>query len=307
MNFRDRLGGRVFTSRQNESQRPLELGAQWLHGDDERHSVFDFARRTGILDENPLKSPREMGEEGFPTRIVTKNGRKLDRKAVEDGNKVAKTIVDEIQGRFKQKKMWRKGKTAGDFFDQKVAQALNEEIFDQSYLNDLILTLNSAKLATECWVGSSLTDLSLDLFGSSEEFETDDVIVPQGLDEIIDKLAEQMMLEDKIRLNSEVLKITHHEDFCEVWTEKEVYRAENVICTIPLGVLQKKHKSLFRETPLPKDKVSRAEFTLLIVMKFILSDSWFSTILCHLEFNQMLDVYFIYNLIIMNFNSRLPP
>jgi len=61
------------------------------------------------------------------------------------------------------------------------------------------LALKSNKLAIECWVGTSLDVLSLDLFGSAEEFETDDVSVPLGLDLIIHKLAEKLIKEGKVR------------------------------------------------------------------------------------------------------------
>ncbi len=40
---RHRIGGRVFTV--DRSGKPLEMGAQWIHGGTELNNVFNFAKK----------------------------------------------------------------------------------------------------------------------------------------------------------------------------------------------------------------------------------------------------------------------
>ena len=41
---RDRIGGRMYTV-QHEGQKPLDLGAQWIHGGSQRNTLYNLAEK----------------------------------------------------------------------------------------------------------------------------------------------------------------------------------------------------------------------------------------------------------------------
>ena len=103
--------------------------------------------------------------------------------------------------------------------------------------------------------------LRLELFGSSLEFPGGDEVVETGIDNVAAVLARDLP-DHAIKLGHEVKKIDYNrEDKITV----DVYDREretsytmdavHVICTIPIGVLQKSHAKMF-SPELPLNKVS---------------------------------------------------
>ena len=104
--------------------------------------------------------------------------------------------------------------------------------------------------------------LRLELFGSSLEFPGGDEVVETGIDHVAAVLVRDLP-EHAIKLGQEVKKIDYNRKdkiTVDVYDrERETsytMDAVHVICTIPIGVLQKSHTKMF-SPELPLNKVSK--------------------------------------------------
>ena len=99
--------------------------------------------------------------------------------------------------------------------------------------------------------GGPMKDLSAWYYNTDDEFDENDAVLQDGYIEIIQELAKDV----DIRTGVEVEQICYKpESSVEVKSALAGnFRASQVICTIPLGVLKQKQQSLF-SPPLPDRK-----------------------------------------------------
>ena len=122
--------------------------------------------------------------------------------------------------------------------------------------------MNNGLRRLEVYCGDAAHKLSVDLYGSSLELDGGDMVVKGGLTQVLESLAEPF--KDKIRLNCEVERIRYdgegaEVEYCDEAGTTRSIRADYVVCTIPIGVLQERHLDLFHPN-LPEDKVRRRYF-----------------------------------------------
>ncbi|HSH04562.1 MAG TPA: FAD-dependent oxidoreductase [Anaerolineae bacterium] len=224
---RDRLGGRIHTSRM-WSDVPLDLGASWVHG----------------IDDNPLVAlADEVGAERVTTDydnhvVYDMDGEELDDETQDEiGEMVSDLRYLLIESQFYDE----------DYsLAEAVAEYLEEEELtatDKRYINYFLNSVVEHEFAAD------VSELSTQTLDGGDAFGGDDIIFKEGYGVLIDYLAEGL----RIQLNQIVHTIAYDEDDgVTVVTDKGEFEADYVIVTVPLGVL-KKEKIKF-QPPLPTDK-----------------------------------------------------
>ena len=99
-------------------------------------------------------------------------------------------------------------------------------------------------------LGADPDELSLWEWDQDEEFDGEDVVFPEGYNQITDGLANGL----DIRLGIKVVSISYGADGVNVETSSGTYGGDKVIVTFPLGVL--KQAEVKFDPPLPESKQS---------------------------------------------------
>lgn len=202
---RGRLGGRIHTSRL-WSDLPMDLGASWIHG------------RKG----NPLTAlAREAGAWVVATDydrsvLMDAAGREVDPD-LRAAERILRRALDRAEDAAQ---------------DMSVMAAVEESAAWREAAPDLrrlVLYLMNSTLEQE--YGGSVRQLSAWHGEAGAEFDGADVIFPDGFDRIIGPLARGL----EIRTGAEVVEIAPGR---VVLADGGVVRADRVVCTLPLGVLQ---------------------------------------------------------------------
>lgn len=207
---RDRIGGRIHTSTQ-WPELPLDLGATWIHG------------VTG----NPIT---KIANEIKAKRIATSY-----ESAVLFGNKGAElnsreaALLERLRRQLDQA-IKRAQDSDPDRSLRAAVQSLltNADSQVKSYVEFL---LNSQ---FEQEYGGATESMSAHWFDSSEEFDGGDVLFTDGFQVITNHLAKDLT----IRLGQVVNVIDSRGDEVTVRTSKGEFRADQILITLPLGVLQ---------------------------------------------------------------------
>ena len=135
--------------------------------------------------------------------------------------------------------------------DIPLGDALREVIaradFSPRELNELWYAINSA---IEHEYAADVDGLSLYHWDEPYEFDGDEVIFPQGYDALAYGLADGL----DVRLDHIVAKIAHDEPRVRVTTNREVFEAERVVVTLPLGVLKRGAVEFSPALPLRKQQ-----------------------------------------------------
>ncbi len=221
---RERAGGRVWTD--TSLGTPLDLGAAWIHG----------------VKQNPI------------TALVKAYG--LNTVATDDDA----TVIYGLDGRELGNKQYQRLWQLGEQFDADLA-ALQEQAEDDAVLRDGIerllrryrLNAEDTRLlnwyisyAIEISMGAGRDELSLAWFNDDKEFGGAEHTFPQGYGGIVQGLAQGLA----IRYGQVVNQISYDAQGVTVGTQAgQSYRAERVIVTLPLGVLQA--GSVTFQPPLP--------------------------------------------------------
>ena len=209
---RDRLGGRVWTSNKWPDI-PLDFGATWIHG-------AKGNPITGLADE--LKASRLTTSYD---RSVTYNtsGRLLTQREEAQKENIRKRV----------------------FGAMRKAQDLDEDTSVRQALASLEQEFRSSPQATRfldfCLSGNieqeysgSASHLSAHWYNSAKEFEGDDVLFAQGFRVITDFLARDI----DVQLSQVVKEIHWRQPAVRVVTQTSEFVADNIVVTLPLGVLQ---------------------------------------------------------------------
>lgn len=208
---RDRIGGRIWTSRAWDGL-PMDMGASWIHG----------------LDGNPITALAKEAGAGFvETRFDAALA--LDAKGAEIDLDAAYARTDKILKAARRKA--DKGET-----DMPLRQAIEAtKGWKAADAAERRLTRHvlDARLNTE--FGSSWEETSAWYYDGGEEYEGADAIFPGGYDQIIRHLAQGLT----IRTAAPVTAIAREAAGVAVTLAGgEVVTADHAVVTVPLGVLK---------------------------------------------------------------------
>jgi monoamine oxidase len=223
---RTRIGGRLWTSSAWPDV-PLDLGASWIHG----------------LQDNPLTA---LAEEIDAQLISTSYARTLtlgsDGQAIDAEQQQS---LDDWQKRLDQA---IQNAQQGDR-DLSLRRAVEEQL-DWDELDEaeqrLVRFLLNSTIEQE-YAGSS-DQLSAHAFDSIEEFDGDDAIFAEGYQVIVKHLGKNL----RIELGQVVQEIDWSEPQVRVLTAQGEFSADQVIISVPLGVLQSGQIGF--SPPLPQNK-----------------------------------------------------
>ena len=209
---RDRLGGRIWTSRA-WADVAMDLGASWIHG-------TEGNPLTVVAEESKARTAATSYDSG---EIYDSNGRlftaKQERQLEQLTAQVEETIAEAQDAE------------EDESVETAVKAALDWENLSQEEQKQLDFVLNST---LEQEYGGSTAELSTYWFDAGEEFGGDDVLFPDGYDALIKHLAEGIT----VKLNQNVHRIAWGEGETAVYTDTDNFTGDAIICTLPLGVLQ---------------------------------------------------------------------
>jgi polyamine oxidase len=236
---RSRLGGRTWTD--TSLGGPIDVGAAWIHGS-EGNPLVDLAAQVDA----------RTVETNFEDVVVLRDGYVVDPAAVDVVGQEWTRVMNDIASM-----------TDDANPDASLADAL---IGSGADLDDpLMQWILAGAIGSE--YAADPDELSLRWFGHEGEFDGPDLILPGGYRQIVDHLARDLT----IRLDAEVTRIAHGGATVTVDTAGEVFEADRVIVTVPLGVL--KAGTIEFDPPLPDAKqqaIRRLGFGLLdkVVLRF---------------------------------------
>ena len=223
---RDRFGGRIWTSSKWPDM-PLDLGATWIHG----------------VKGNPLT---DLAEEIQANRIVTSYGRAITY------NSQGKSLSTSEENRLDKlrKKVYKALEQAQEQDDDlSIRQAIKPLLreFDTSseeyrFINFIL----SSEIEQE--YSGSAEKLSAHRYDSDKDFPGDDALFVQGFKVITEFLASKLVIE----LGQVVKEIQWRQSPVRVMTQKAEFVADQVVVTLPLGVLQAKQVRFVPELPANK-------------------------------------------------------
>jgi monoamine oxidase len=208
---RDRIGGRIWTSRAWDGL-PMDMGASWIHGLD-GNPMTDLAREAGA----------EFVETSFDAAMA------LDAQGAEIDLEAAHEAADDIMETARRKA--EQGDT--DIPLKQAIEATRGWKSADHAQRRLILHAVGARVNTE--FGSSWDETSAWYFDGGDAFDGEDAVFPGGYDRITDHLAEGLT----IRTSAPVAAIARDgEGVAVTLVGGEVLTADHAVVTVPLGVLK---------------------------------------------------------------------
>lgn len=228
---RKRIGGRLWTSSAWPDV-PLDLGASWIHG----------------LDNNPITAlAEEIDAELITTsyeQTLTFNG---DGQAIDDEERQS---IEDWQQRLSQAIANAQQGDRDSSLRRAVEEQLNWAELEESEQLLVRFLLNST---IEQEYAGSIDQLSAQAFDNVEEFDGDDAIFAEGYQVIVKHLSKNLQIE----LGQVVQEIDWSEPQVRVLTAQDEFSADQVIISVPLGVLQSGQISF--SPPLPRSKRNAIE------------------------------------------------
>ncbi|WP_053435924.1 FAD-dependent oxidoreductase [Sporosarcina globispora] len=226
---RNRIGGRIWTDRSIDNI-PLDMGASWVHGI-KGNPIYDLAKKNKI----------DTSITNYDSHLIFNfNGDELSESEEIRLEKQSEKFVKFIE---EQRSNLHQDRSLTSFINH----FIKEE--DLSKKEQMLLNYYVNTTIEHEYSGSSY-NLSALNFDSGEELSGEDVIFPNGYDQII-----QLLIKDiNIKLNESIYKINYEKDFVKVYSDKSLFSADYVIITVPLGVLQKNDILFIPELPERKRK-----------------------------------------------------
>lgn len=233
---RSRIGGRIWTEKPWKDV-TIDLGASWVHGISgnpaaelaQQHQLKTTIFNTGIS-ECESGNIRAFDAQGEPVSIVDYLAQNVEQASVmKKLELLAKTVTPSLS------------------MHDAVLHVLNHSELNQTSRTHIYEQICRE---TEDDYGADINDLSLKGAYEGAAFEGHEVVFPDGYGQLTERLAIGL----DIRLDHRVLKIIHDQDGIEVITNKSSYKANKIIITLPLGVLQK--NSIEFTPKLPKAKIN---------------------------------------------------
>lgn len=223
---RSRIGGRMWTDASLGV--PLDLGASWIHGVN-GNPITKLAKQFGVKtvqtnDENSIMYHIDGGE------MTDAEWAEMEVLFEEIYEEVASMQEDTDE-------------------DMTLQEAFDVVLTEYDLSEEQLRRLNYyAYQVTALEYGADMKDLSLWWWNQDEEFGGEEVIFPDGYNQITDGLAQGL----DIRLGAVVKTVRYGSDGVEVETSAGSFVADKAVVTLPLGVL--KQASVKFEPPLPASK-----------------------------------------------------
>lgn len=227
---RDRVGGRLHTDR--AGGHVADLGASWIHGVDD-NPLVEVARAAGMpMSELTVGS---FQPDGRPIAYYDPDGRRLDaeeaRRFAADVHAVDALLAEAIAA-----------STPGDSYATVVEIALARTGWHAERAERVREFLRHR---TEEQYGVWIADL--DAHGlDDDQVEGDEVVFPEGYDRLATYLAEGL----DVRLGHVVDTVRWASDGVTVAAAGGAFRADRVVVTVPMGVLES--PSFVIDPPLPE-------------------------------------------------------
>jgi len=163
----------------------------------------------------------------------TSNGKKINR----DKLKFAENIFETINELSDYDDPEHINQSLGEYYFSKVNSEVDKLDIDNK--QEMIDILEGFEFMMTYDIGDNFDNTSLKLVAEYDEIPGGDVIVPGGLKTIINALKEDLD-EEPYELNTIVEEIAWNKDGVTLRSSSNVYTADHVIVTAPLGVLQSK-------------------------------------------------------------------
>ena len=227
---RDRIGGRVWTSR-DWPNLALDLGASWIHG--VTGNPVAALARTGRINTVPTDYDALWRYEA--------GAKELSDSADEALEERFEGLMERVEEATEA--LRRSGKadvSLQSAFDRATGQKLSAT--DRRRLNYMLVSQVEHEYAADA------TELSLLHWDQGEGFSGDDRLFPAGYDQIAQLLAKNL----DIRLGHTVSRIAYGRRGVEVTSSRGTFSATYALITLPLGVL--KRGSVSFDPPLPARK-----------------------------------------------------
>ena len=215
---RSRIGGRIHTDR-SLNNIPLDLGASWIHGIED-NPIYELAKSTNI---RTLKT-------AYTEIQLYGNGKFLsDQEKEAIDQQLAKVLRATAKVR-EQRTNQEQADISLKFALEQVINSKNLQ-FSSQKLQELNYAINTA---IEHEFAADAGDLSLYHWDHSNAVKGEDVLFPDGYEQIINLIAEGL----DIKLNQIVKNITYNSQEVIVTTNQGSFTADKAIITLPLGVLK---------------------------------------------------------------------
>lgn len=224
---RNRIGGRVWTDR-SINNLPLDVGASWIHG----------------IDGNPIS---DIADQLSLSRLVTD----YENMKIYNGNGDLDTLSDSKSYEFERQlrsAILRMDGESNSISIQNAVEYLKSQTELQISNEEIDYLINTS---IEHEFAASSNELSFESLEEGDEFSGDDVIFEKGFDQITNHLSENL----DIRLRHSVESIDYSSEKVAVTTENNnKFEADDVLVTVPLGVLKKGSIVFIPELPASKRK-----------------------------------------------------
>jgi len=242
-----RLGGRVY------SDSGLELGAQWVHGE-EGNSLYSLAEKLNALPDDGDEFSVSDGE----AVTLWDSGEEMEQEMVDHLECLFSNLEEKLK---KEEHVGKQFSSQGHFFAHHLALELEKQGLVGS-------SKEKAALAYLGWYGRlqaiidgapSWWDTRADMNQEYKECAGNLTIsLREGasMQTLIESLANG--LQDRISLGMKVTKIRKKDNGFEVVAGNEIINCKYVIVTLSLGVLKHESNKLF-EPPLPRSKLEVIE------------------------------------------------
>ena len=222
---RDRIGGRVWTDRRKDDH-PVDLGAAWIHGPI-NNPLTDLVNEHGLQ-----LAPTD--NDSF-TYHNSPQGEQLDPEMLD----ILAALVSE-----------KLAEGSSNPTEQSVADKIAEISAQYPDLSPTQIEFATI-LLIEQGFAAPVEELSMFAIEESQWFEGGDVLIPQGYDRIFGNMVAAL----DISLEQIVTAIDYQSEQVQITTlDDNIYTADKVIVTVPLGVL-KKEKIAFTPS-LPAEKLA---------------------------------------------------
>lgn len=210
---RDRIGGRVWTSRQ-WSDVPVDLGASWIHGT-RRNPLSKLADQVG--------SKRVLTDYDN-SKLYQTNGAPADTAIWQALDQLSDALLSLLKE---------------DARSDETIAALLQRTPEWHHLSTAQRQLATHILNTgiEHEFSGSLAELSAANFDDADAYSGPDVLFPNGYGELTDYLSQDL----DIQLQQRVQTIHYNRLGVSVTTSQGAFKADKVIITLPIGVLKRQN------------------------------------------------------------------
>ncbi|KAI5636663.1 flavin containing amine oxidoreductase domain-containing protein [Phthorimaea operculella] len=270
----NRIGGRVHTVPFGEGI--AELGAEWIHGT-ENSIVYNTAIDNNIIvyntgiDNNITILPQDVDS----LNVLQSDGEVMD-----------KNITDIIYNVVQYVNKTAKPQSAADVITRRLADFINEhslDILGETTTTEILRFIQifiERILAASSWEDLNAQELN-DILGDHKYMSWCRKGYKTFFELLLDTYGRRPGLPNlDIKLNTEVTKIKWPQEADGVVTvttnDGSIYKAENVIVTVSVGVLKERHQDMFSPS-LPQQKVTSIEKIQIGVIGkiiFAFDDQW---------------------------------